>query len=103
MGGGLAGGTTYAHDWHVGDATAFLAEAVPDLVVVNPPRRGIGADLARRLDDHGPPHVIYPRCHVTTLAPDMTTMGNYRTVHAGHCDMFPMTHTHALLGLFAPI
>ncbi|NYG57614.1 23S rRNA (uracil747-C5)-methyltransferase [Nocardioides daedukensis] len=97
----LAAGTTYAHDWHVGDATEFLTETVPDLVVVNPPRRGIGADLARRLDDHGPTHVLYSSCNVTTLARDMTAMGNYRIVSAGLFDMFPQTDHHEVMVLLA--
>jgi 23S rRNA (uracil747-C5)-methyltransferase len=47
--------------WVAGDATAFAlgAAEVPDLVIVNPPRRGIGAELAGWLDRSGVGQVLY--------------------------------------------
>ncbi|MFK4731426.1 23S rRNA (uracil(747)-C(5))-methyltransferase RlmC [Agromyces mediolanus] len=79
-----------------GDATAFAlaADAPPDLVVVNPPRRGIGAELAGWLEQStGVSHVLYSSCNAASLAKDLRAMPSYRPVRARVFDMFPQT-TH---------
>ncbi|HEV2796834.1 MAG TPA: methyltransferase domain-containing protein [Nocardioides sp.] len=78
-----------------GDATAYaLGSAVaPDLVVVNPPRRGIGADLAGWLEASGVQHVVYSSCNAESLARDLTLMPSLRPAEARVLDMFPHT-TH---------
>ena len=43
----------------------------PDLVVVNPPRRGIGPDLAGWLESSGVEHVVYSSCNAESLARDL--------------------------------
>mgnify|MGYP000397972449 CR=1 FL=1 len=76
------------------DATAWArttAEPPPDLVVVNPPRRGLGPDLAGWLEDHGPRHVVYSSCRVESLARDLADMASYAPVSARVLDMFPQT------------
>lgn len=77
------------------DATAYvLGQAdVPDLVVVNPPRRGIGADLAGWLEASGVRHVVYSSCNAESLARDLALMPSLRPVEARVLDMFPHT-TH---------
>ena len=50
----------------------------PDAVVVNPPRRGIGAELADALEDSGVPTVLYSSCNPATLAQDLARMPSYR-------------------------
>jgi 23S rRNA (uracil747-C5)-methyltransferase len=75
------------------DATAFAlgAAAAPELVIVNPPRRGIGADLAGWLERSGGRHVVYSSCNPASLAKDLAGMPSYR-VRAGRVlDMFPQT------------
>ncbi|MRG59658.1 23S rRNA (uracil(747)-C(5))-methyltransferase RlmC [Agromyces sp. CFH 90414] len=80
-----------------GDATAFALGAspaeAPDLVVVNPPRRGIGADLAAWLEASGIGHVLYSSCNAASLARDLRAMPSLRPVRARVFDMFPQT-TH---------
>ncbi|UZN04646.1 23S rRNA (uracil(747)-C(5))-methyltransferase RlmC [Cellulomonas sp. S1-8] len=85
----------------VGDATAFALAAtdVPDLVVVNPPRRGLGEPLSRRLEASGVPRVLYSSCHAGSLARDLTHMPSLRLVRAQVLDMFPHTHHHEVLTL----
>jgi 23S rRNA (uracil747-C5)-methyltransferase len=75
------------------DATAFAlaAPAPPALVVVNPPRRGIGAELAGWLQDSGVRSVVYSSCNPTTLAKDLAAMPGLRPVRARLLDMFPHT------------
>ena len=77
------------------DATAWArAQSVsgaPDVVVVNPPRRGIGADLAAFLNECSAPRVIYSSCNPTTLAKDLAAMPSLRATHGRVFDMFPHT------------
>lgn len=77
------------------DATAFALEAaaVPELVIVNPPRRGLGAELAGWLQARGPRHVIYSSCNAESLARDLAAMPGYRLRRARVLDMFPQS-TH---------
>lgn len=73
----------------VGDATAADDTTVDaDVVVVNPPRRGIGA-LAARLEASAARHVVYSSCNPTTLARDLAAMPSLRPVRARMFDMFP--------------
>lgn len=79
-----------------GDATAVLGGAAyPDLafdtVVVNPPRRGIGARLARALDGSDAETVIYSSCNAASLAADLAAMPTWRVEQARLFDMFPQT------------
>ncbi|MEI5584209.1 MULTISPECIES: 23S rRNA (uracil(747)-C(5))-methyltransferase RlmC [unclassified Agromyces] len=78
-----------------GDATAYAlaAASAPDLVVVNPPRRGIGAELAGWLERSDAAHVLYSSCNVASLAKDLAAMPSLRPVRARVFDMFPQT-TH---------
>lgn len=86
-----------------GDATAFAvgpdAPGLPEMVIVNPPRRGIGADLAQWLDASGIQHVLYSSCNATTLAKDLAAMPSLRPVRARLLDMFPQTSHYEVLVL----
>ena len=79
-----------------GDAPAGLPEAV----VVNPPRRGIGADLSAALEASGIPTVLYSSCNPRTLAQDLARMPSYRAERVRVFDMFPQTpHTEVMVRL----
>ncbi|GLK16986.1 23S rRNA (uracil(747)-C(5))-methyltransferase RlmC [Herbiconiux flava] len=75
------------------DATAFALAATepPELVLVNPPRRGIGADLAAWLERSGVRHVVYSSCNPVTLASDLAVMPSFTVRRARLFDMFPNT------------
>ncbi|WP_440311681.1 methyltransferase domain-containing protein [Leucobacter chromiireducens] len=77
------------------DATAFALDApaasLPELVIVNPPRRGIGAELAAWLNDSVVPSVIYSSCNPESLARDLAAMPSFRVREARVFDMFPHT------------
>lgn len=80
----------------VEDATAWAArtaaaEGEPDLVVVNPPRRGLGPELCAVLEGTSVPDVIYSSCNPQTLAADLARMPSLRIVEARYVDMFPHT------------
>lgn len=85
-----------------GDATSYLLEERADLVVVNPPRRGLGPELAARLEEAGPDAVLYSSCNPETLARDLEVLRSYQPVRAQVLDMFPQTsHLEVLLLLVA--
>ena len=75
------------------DATGFAldADAPPELVVVNPPRRGIGDRLAGWLESSAVRHVVYSSCDAGSLERDLAAMPSLRPVRAQVFDMFPQT------------
>ncbi|QIM16814.1 methyltransferase domain-containing protein [Leucobacter insecticola] len=84
--------------FEVADATEFALgaapEAIPDLAIVNPPRRGIGVELAAWLERSDGVHdVIYSSCNPESLARDLAAMPSFQVREARVFDMFPHT-TH---------
>ena len=70
------------------------------MLVVNPPRRGIGAALTTWIEDVAVPHVVYSSCNPTTLARDVAELPSYRVERARLFDMFPHTaHAEVLVHL----
>ncbi|BAW94059.1 23S rRNA (Uracil-5-)-methyltransferase RumB [Actinomyces sp. Chiba101] len=67
---------------------------LPDLLIVNPPRRGIGEELAEGIEASGVGRVLYSSCNPMTLADDLARMPSLRVRRARLFDMFPHT-THA--------
>lgn len=63
----------------------------PDLVILNPPRRGVGAELARWVEGSQVRHVVYSSCDAASLARDLEAMPSWRPVRARMFDMFPQT------------
>ncbi|WP_080462853.1 methyltransferase domain-containing protein [Actinomyces gaoshouyii] len=73
---------------------------LPDLLVVNPPRRGIGEELAGRIEASGVARVLYSSCNPATLAVDLARMPSLRVRRARLFDMFPHTsHAEVLVEL----
>ena len=73
---------------------------VPDLLVVNPPRRGIGPDLAQRIEASGVGRVLYSSCNPSSLVSDLAAMPSLRVRRARLFDMFPHTgHAEVLVEL----
>jgi 23S rRNA (uracil747-C5)-methyltransferase len=89
---GSQGTVSAALEFSVGDATAAVAEA--DCVVVNPPRRGIGPDLAAEIEGGPARSLVYSSCNPTTLHADLARLPGFRVERARLFDMFPHT-THA--------
>ncbi len=88
--------TTFVED----DATewAIAQPRVADLVVVNPPRRGIGGELAGWLDASGVEHVLYSSCNADSLARDLAAMPGLAPRRGRVFDMFPHTdHAEVLV------
>jgi 23S rRNA (uracil1939-C5)-methyltransferase len=65
----------------------------PDLVIVDPPRAGLGKDLAELLSRIGPPKLTYISCDPATLARDLQWLlhSGYHLNHITLADLFPQT------------
>jgi 23S rRNA (uracil1939-C5)-methyltransferase len=63
------------------------------LLVLDPPRGGLGPKLVRRLAQHPPGTVLYISCAPDTLARDVAWLreAGYRVQRSGVYDMFPRT------------
>lgn len=85
------------------DSTRFAtAEGqVPQLVLVNPPRRGIGAELCGYLNRMAPSYILYSSCSAQTMVKDMALLADYRIERIRLFDMFPHTEHYEVLTLLA--
>jgi 23S rRNA (uracil1939-C5)-methyltransferase len=74
----------------------------PDLVVVDPPRSGLGGRVARALVSVDAPRITYVSCDPATLARDLVPLqaAGYRVVEVHLVDLFPQTyHLESVLHL----
>ena len=85
------------------DATqyAIAMQDIPDLVLLNPPRRGAGKDLMQYLENVKPNYVLYSSCNLTSLTEDLNFLSNYQIVKVQLFDMFPHTSHMEILVLLA--
>ncbi|MDG1642388.1 23S rRNA (uracil(747)-C(5))-methyltransferase RlmC [Klebsiella huaxiensis] len=83
------------------DSTQFATGEgeVPELVLVNPPRRGIGSELCDYLSRMAPDFIIYSSCNARTMAKDITRLTGYRIERVQLFDMFPHTAHYEVLTL----
>ncbi|MFE5321662.1 23S rRNA (uracil(1939)-C(5))-methyltransferase RlmD [Paenibacillus sp. NPDC056579] len=66
---------------------------IPDVVVVDPPRKGCEVSLLETLIELQPKKIVYVSCNPSTLARDLRILedGGYRTAEVQPVDMFPHT------------
>lgn len=83
------------------DSTQFATgqDNVPDLVLVNPPRRGIGQALCDYLSQMAPQFIIYSSCNAQTMAKDLHALPGYHIARVQLFDMFPHTAHYEVLTL----
>ena len=73
-------------------AKQLSAEGVrPDVIVVDPPRKGLSADVIAAIEAMAPARVVYVSCDPATLARDVRLLceKNYTLARAEAVDMFP--------------
>jgi len=82
-----------------GDALAALR---PDVVTLNPPRKGCGPAVETALIDAGVPRILYLSCDPTSFARDAAALvrGGYRLERIRPFDLMPHTEHIELLGEF---
>ncbi|MBD2784286.1 23S rRNA (uracil(747)-C(5))-methyltransferase RlmC [Xenorhabdus sp. DI] len=88
-------------DFQALDSTHFALDKsqIPELVLVNPPRRGIGKALCEYLSRMAPKFVLYSSCNAQTMAKDITMLKQYRIEKVQLFDMFPHTEHYETLAL----
>lgn len=69
-----------------------------DVVVVNPPRRGLGKDICHKLNELGPKVILYSSCNPDTLKEDIARL-DYKVMRLKAFEMFPMTEHWEVLTL----
>jgi 23S rRNA (uracil1939-C5)-methyltransferase len=76
----------------------FLRSAViqrerPDLIVMDPPRAGVGAEVCALLARISSPEIVYVSCDPVTLARDLKLLveAGYKLAEIHMVDMFPQT------------
>jgi tRNA/tmRNA/rRNA uracil-C5-methylase (TrmA/RlmC/RlmD family) len=76
----------------------------PDVVVLDPPRTGAGAQVVRGIVKAAPRAVAYVACDPAALGRDVRTFRElgYRLVAVRAFDCFPMTHHVEAVALFTP-
>lgn len=85
--------------FEVGDATAITGIDAPDAVIVNPPRRGLGAELCATLETSSVGTVVYSSCNAESLARDLAAMPSLRPRRIRVFDMFPQTDHYEVMVL----
>ena len=73
--------------------TAVPFAATDTAVIVDPPRKGCGADFLRQLVAFAPRTVVYVSCNPETQAPEIAALSEagYRCTRLQPFDMFPQT------------
>jgi len=74
----------------------------PDTVVLDPPRRGAGAEVMGLLDASGARQMVYVACDPASLGRDtgLALRSGWRLAAVQALDMFPMTHHVETVALF---
>jgi 23S rRNA (uracil1939-C5)-methyltransferase len=85
--------------FHAGDMKdVFTQELIdregrPDVVITDPPRAGMHADVVARLNELLPERIVYVSCNPATQARDIQLLSeNYEVKRLQPVDMFPHTH-----------
>ena len=77
----------------------------PDVVVLDPPRAGLGPAVVQALTSLAPPLILYVSCEVSTLARDLAGLvaGGYQVTGVTGFDLFPGTwHVETITVLVRP-
>lgn len=96
-------------DFLSADAEDFLCQGpaiAPDLVIVNPPRRGLSPGIIEKVISLAPRLILYSSCNPETFTRDVHMFiqkGNFNLESAKLFDMFPLSlHCEVLGTLSAP-
>lgn len=91
---GIDNMTFYAGDMKDILTEEFIDEhGVPDLLITDPPRAGMHADVVNTILSAAPKKIIYVSCNPASQARDVAIMSEaYKVMIAQPVDMFPHTH-----------
>ncbi|MDM9283806.1 23S rRNA (uracil(747)-C(5))-methyltransferase RlmC [Providencia rettgeri] len=87
------------------DSTRFATanQDIPQLILVNPPRRGIGKELCDYLTYMQPEYILYSSCNAQTMAQDLQLLAGYQVCKVQLFDLFPHTAHFEVLTLLKRI
>lgn len=95
--------------WKIGRVEQVLADPAglpgpPDVVVADPPRKGLGKAIVDALATAGAARVIYVACDPAALARDLGSFAarGYEVAGIRAFDAFPMTHHMESIALLTP-
>ncbi|MCD7947565.1 MAG: 23S rRNA (uracil(1939)-C(5))-methyltransferase RlmD [Oscillospiraceae bacterium] len=90
---GITNASFFCADAGVAAARLAAEGITPDVIVVDPPRKGLGAEVPPILSEIAPGRIVYISCDSATLARDIARLAplGYRPVKAVAVDMFPRT------------
>jgi 23S rRNA (uracil1939-C5)-methyltransferase len=73
--------------------SAVLQRERPELIVMDPPRAGLGAEVCTLLARISAPEIVYVSCDPVTLSRDLKSLvaAGYNLVELRMVDMFPQT------------
>jgi len=100
----IAGVKIVSHNEHVEEFLKKTDEK-PDIVILDPPRAGLGAEAAEKLAELGAKEIVYLSCDPSTLARDLAVLTNsprkpkeitgpsirYKIAEMHLFDLFPQT------------
>jgi 23S rRNA (uracil1939-C5)-methyltransferase len=70
----------------------FKIHGFPDVIITDPPRAGMHADVVKAISNSGAQRIVYVSCNAATQARDIAMMrDHYRFIKAMPVDMFPHT------------
>ncbi|GAA0598451.1 23S rRNA (uracil(1939)-C(5))-methyltransferase RlmD [Virgibacillus siamensis] len=85
-------------EFYVGEAEKIMpwwkAQGLdPDVIVVDPPRKGCDEELLQAMVEMQPKRIVYVSCNPSTLARDLRILedGGFKTQEVQPVDMFPQT------------
>lgn len=83
-------------EFHAGKVEVILPQLHlnPDIVLLDPPRKGCDIQVLETLIKMKPQHLVYVSCKPATLARDLDILchqGNYQLTHVQPADFFPQT------------
>jgi 23S rRNA (uracil1939-C5)-methyltransferase len=72
----------------------FIAtHGIPDVIITDPPRDGMHADVVKQILNISPQKVVYVSCNSATQARDLALLDEtYKVTRVQPVDMFPQTH-----------
>ena len=86
-------------EFYAGDIKDLLTESFvqktgkPDVIITDPPRAGMHADVVKQLNEIRPEKIVYVSCNPSTQARDLNLLAeNYTVEGIQPVDMFPQTH-----------
>ena len=86
-------------EFYVGDMKKVFnqdfinAHGTPDVIITDPPRDGMHADVVAQLLEISAPKIVYVSCNSATQARDLALLDSqYKVTKVQAVDMFPQTH-----------